>query len=195
MQPRNNEAGLDPAIISLFLMLRHHRAMQVVEGRRVTECAVCLMDYAVNDIVWLLTVCVHAFHPDSPDKADAREMLELLKEDQENEAYDILSLQSLHYSMTLTFILLVLFKKLQHCPCISLAGRCLQIRAVKLYFEIFRSLICSSSRRSYSSSGRGVGKSKDQRREANRTRLTHFNDHRGLVADQEHALGTVFTSI
>ncbi|PKU65445.1 RING-H2 finger protein ATL28 [Dendrobium catenatum] len=64
MEPRNNEARLDPAIISLFPMLRHHKAMKLVEGRRVTECAVCLMDFADNDIVRLLTMCGHVFHPD-----------------------------------------------------------------------------------------------------------------------------------
>ncbi|PKU64547.1 hypothetical protein MA16_Dca015077 [Dendrobium catenatum] len=56
MQTRSSEAGLNLAIILAFPLLRQRKTRQLLSGRRETECVVCLVDYAGNDALRLLTV-------------------------------------------------------------------------------------------------------------------------------------------
>ncbi|XP_026659447.1 RING-H2 finger protein ATL29-like [Phoenix dactylifera] len=57
------ETGLDPAIIASFPKLPYSAVRGVQEGKCGAECAVCLAEFAGGDVIRLLTVCCHAFHP------------------------------------------------------------------------------------------------------------------------------------
>ncbi|KAG0474834.1 hypothetical protein HPP92_014520 [Vanilla planifolia] len=62
-QPRN-KAGLDPKILATFPKLPYAAVKGLHEGNSGGgECAVCLSEFTDDDIVRLLTVCCHAFHP------------------------------------------------------------------------------------------------------------------------------------
>ncbi|KAI0520229.1 hypothetical protein KFK09_007700 [Dendrobium nobile] len=63
MALQSNKPGLDPAIIASFPMFRYAEVRRLIEGKYGGECAVCLSEFAAGDVIRLLTVCYHAFHP------------------------------------------------------------------------------------------------------------------------------------
>ncbi|RZR71889.1 hypothetical protein BHM03_00008436 [Ensete ventricosum] len=55
--------GLDPDILASFPTLPYSLVRGLQEGKCGAECAVCLAEFAGGDVIRLLTVCCHAFHP------------------------------------------------------------------------------------------------------------------------------------
>ncbi|KAL5973850.1 hypothetical protein ACLOJK_030508 [Asimina triloba] len=55
-------SGLEPCIISSFPILTYSWVKGLQEGKYGQECAICLGDFADNDVLRLLTPCSHVFH-------------------------------------------------------------------------------------------------------------------------------------
>ncbi|KAI3869175.1 hypothetical protein MKX03_028781 [Papaver bracteatum] len=64
----NKSQGLDPSIVSsfptfVFSSVKSHRQ----ERSSILECAVCLSEFNDDDIIRLITMCNHSFHPECID--------------------------------------------------------------------------------------------------------------------------------
>ncbi|CAN1334077.1 RING-H2 finger protein ATL29 [Linum perenne] len=63
----NSEDGLDPAMIELFPTFSYSSVKEFRREKHELECAICLVEFEDDDLLRLLTVCYHAFHPDCID--------------------------------------------------------------------------------------------------------------------------------
>ncbi|PKA47697.1 RING-H2 finger protein ATL29 [Apostasia shenzhenica] len=59
--------GLNPTILASFPTLPYSAVKGLQEGKCGCECPVCLAEFAAGDLIRLLTVCCHAFHPECVD--------------------------------------------------------------------------------------------------------------------------------
>ncbi|KAJ8626015.1 hypothetical protein MRB53_019322 [Persea americana] len=62
-----HNTGLHPSIIASFPTFTYALVKDHRRSKCSLECAVCLSEFSDNDILRLLTVCSHAFHPDCID--------------------------------------------------------------------------------------------------------------------------------
>lgn len=61
------QQGLDPKIISSFPTLPYSALHKLRDGNCDCECPICLSEFNMDDVMRLLTVCCHAFHPECID--------------------------------------------------------------------------------------------------------------------------------
>ncbi|OVA02924.1 zinc finger protein [Macleaya cordata] len=59
--------GLDPSIVSSFPTFVYSSVKDLRREKNRLECAVCLSEFEDNDVLRLLTICSHAFHPECID--------------------------------------------------------------------------------------------------------------------------------
>jgi E3 ubiquitin-protein ligase ATL6/9/15/31/42/55 len=65
-EERNQQRGLDPAVVASFPTMRYADARELRVGGKdaALECAVCLSEFEDDEELRLLPSCSHAFHPD-----------------------------------------------------------------------------------------------------------------------------------
>ncbi|XP_077234730.1 RING/U-box superfamily protein [Tasmannia lanceolata] len=59
--------GLHPSIISSFPTFLYSSVKDLRQGKSDLECAVCLSEFCDDDVLRVLTVCSHVFHPECID--------------------------------------------------------------------------------------------------------------------------------
>ncbi|CAI0418569.1 unnamed protein product [Linum tenue] len=61
------EQGLDPALVQLFPTFPYSSVKEFRREKHELECIICLAEFEEDDLLRLLTVCYHVFHPDCID--------------------------------------------------------------------------------------------------------------------------------
>ncbi|CAN0910211.1 RING-H2 finger protein ATL29 [Linum grandiflorum] len=61
------DEGLDPALIERFPMFSYSCVKEFRREKHELECAICLVEFEEDDLLRLVVVCYHAFHPECID--------------------------------------------------------------------------------------------------------------------------------
>ncbi|CAI0471015.1 unnamed protein product [Linum tenue] len=61
------EQGLDPALVQLFPTFPYSSVKEFRREKHELECIICLTEFEEEDLLRLLTVCYHVFHPECID--------------------------------------------------------------------------------------------------------------------------------